>query len=57
MSAEEKEHAVRKRVVTSYNGSDEVDKYPLIRIFRPVGSWGLTKPGLRKAQPFDGLMP
>jgi hypothetical protein len=35
---------------------DERDIWPVERRYVPAGLWGINKPGLRHAQPFDGLV-
>lgn len=34
---------------------DEIDMFPPRRRVLPAGTWGVFTPGLRRAQPFDGL--
>lgn len=54
LSDEEKLHALKKRI--AWTEEDEIDRFPLVRRWLPVGSWGITTPGLRRATPFDGLL-
>lgn len=35
---------------------DVLDDYPVRQVVRPAGSWGIFRPGLRRAGPFDGLL-
>jgi hypothetical protein len=35
---------------------DHLDFSPPVRVLRPAGTWGIYSPGLRKAEPFDGLV-
>lgn len=35
--------------------TDELDTWPPLHRVRPAGTWGIYSPGLRQAQPFDGL--
>lgn len=34
---------------------DHVDTMPRCVRVRPAGTWGIFSPGLRRAEPFDGL--
>ena len=63
LSASEVVVAVRLRLVDRcalaffqpFNPDDERDTWPAERRYLPAGLWGINQPGLRHAQPFDGL--
>jgi len=59
LSADEVLFAVHKKLITQPEGfdPDEIDTMPIKRIIRPAGTWGIKTQGLRRADPFDGLMP
>lgn len=49
--------ALGKKRLDDLDGFDDVDTWPPCRRIVPAGTWGIFAPGLRQAQPFDGLMP
>lgn len=62
LSAAEVRFAVRQKIIAKpYPGfvdtdpEDEPDDWPVQRVVKPVGTWGIQSRGLRHAQPWDGL--
>ena len=62
LSPAEVRFAVRKKLIAKpsehfveTDPDDEPDAWPVYRVIKPAGCWGIKKPGLRHAQPFDGL--
>lgn len=50
------EVAVAVKIGLLVDHDEELDDFPIRRAYRPAGSWGIRKPGLRRAGPFDALL-